>query len=62
MGFPNLLTNLSNDRKFVYHPSNSNANWFRMQYSELDHLDNCPDGYSIEGDGSNYIYESLISI
>ena len=26
----NLFTNKSIDRKFVYHPSNSKANWFRM--------------------------------
>ena len=29
-GFSNLFTNESTDRKFVYHPSNSEANWFRM--------------------------------
>ena len=30
MGFANLFTNESYDRKFVYHPSNSEANWFGM--------------------------------
>ena len=29
-GFSNLFTNESNDRNFVYYPSNSRANWLRM--------------------------------
>ena len=29
-GFSNLFASESNEIKFVYHPSNSKANWFRM--------------------------------
>ena len=36
-GFSNLFTNES-DRKFVSHPSNSKANWFRMIVSLIIQL------------------------
>ena len=50
-GFSNLFANESDDRRFVYRPSDSKTNWLRMIVNlNGNYLDGL---YHLEGDGHN---------